>query len=440
MLFFHLNILKNRLIKILNSLVSFIGVILKKTFNKVLFKDQGIIYDKDGLEYWKSRIFYILSIFFIICGAPLLFYGAYLFYMEGTVAEAITEASVYIIIILVITQKSLSLRLRKLFVVLILYFISLFILISTGVMGAGMVCILFTLILSGCLLDKRQAYLVITINLVIFIALTELLIHGNFDGTNMEVYKKVWFINAITTQVCGILLFFIMNTIYMGLENQIKERIIKEEKILYLNYHDSLTGLYNRAFFEKEIERLDTESQLPLSVITGDINGLKLINDSFGHAEGDKLLISVSKILENCCRKADIIARIGGDEFNILLPRTSSEVTYGIIENINSSCEEYNKKVTRELNYTSISLGSATKISIEEPLDTIFKVAEDYMYKRKLLESRSIHSYIISSMKTVLFEKSQETEEHAQRLVKLSRAVGEAIGLTSEHGIILYFT
>jgi diguanylate cyclase (GGDEF)-like protein len=257
-------------------------------------------------------------------------------------------------------------------------------------MGAGMVCILFTLILSGCLLDKRQAYLVITINLVIFIALTELLAHGNFDGTNMEVYKKVWFINAITTQVCGILLFIIMNTMHIGLENQIKERIIKEEKILYLNYHDSLTGLYNRAFFEKEIERLDTESQLPLSVITGDINGLKLINDWFGHVEGDKLLISVSKILENCCRKTDIIARIGGDEFNILLPRTSSEVTYGIIENINSSCEEYNKKVTRELNYTSISLGSATKISIEEPLDTIFKVSEDYMYKRKLLESRSI--------------------------------------------------
>jgi hypothetical protein len=81
MLFFHLNILKNRLIKILNFLVSFSGVILKKTFNKVLFKDQDIIYDKDGLEYWKSRIFYIISIFFIICGAPLLFYGAYLFYI-----------------------------------------------------------------------------------------------------------------------------------------------------------------------------------------------------------------------------------------------------------------------------------------------------------------------------------------------------------------------
>jgi diguanylate cyclase (GGDEF)-like protein len=159
---------------------------------------------------------------------------------------------------------------------------------------------------------------------------------------------------------------------------------------------------------------------------------LKIINDSLGHAEGDKLLIAIAKILETCCDKEHIIARIGGDEFGIILPETSSEAVFKIIKKINFECEEYNKKVSSDLYYTSISLGYATKTTINESLDCIQKNAEEYMYKRKLLESRSLHSAIIASMKTALHEKSQETEEHAQRLVKLSKAVGQELGLTDE--------
>jgi len=214
--------------------------------------------------------------------------------------------------------------------------------------------------------------------------------------------------------------------------HDITDRKTRENKIIYLGYHDSLTGLYNRTFFENEKQRLDTEEQLPLSVIMGDINGLKMINDSLGHVQGDKLLVTIGKILHNSCRKEDIIARIGGDEFSILLPKTSSEVADEIIKRISSACREYNKKTSSELYHISISLGYGTKLSVREALDNIFKVAEDYMYNRKLLEGRSFHSSIITSMKTALFEKSKGTEEHAQRLIKLSRALGMSIGLTNQ--------
>jgi diguanylate cyclase (GGDEF)-like protein len=201
---------------------------------------------------------------------------------------------------------------------------------------------------------------------------------------------------------------------------------------MYLNYHDKLTGLYNRTYFEQQKINLDRSSQFPVSIIIGDVNGLKIINDSLGHSEGDKILITVAVILKSCCNKDHIIARIGGDEFGIILPNTDSEAVLEVVKRINLAYEEHNKGISGDLNYTSISLGYASKTNDDETLDKVQKNAEENMYKHKLLESRSLHSAIIASIKTALHAKSQETEEHAQRLVKLSRAVGERIGLTDE--------
>ncbi|MEA4890500.1 MAG: PAS domain S-box protein [Clostridiaceae bacterium] len=212
----------------------------------------------------------------------------------------------------------------------------------------------------------------------------------------------------------------------------ITERKKKEEEILYLNYHDGLTGLYNRTFFQEEQKRLNTQQQLPLSVIIGDINGLKLLNDALGHAEGDKLLIEMAKALGKCCRAEDILARTGGDEFCILLPKTNSQGAQLIIDRIKAACEELVNQTDKKVFYASIALGHATKTEIEEPFDNVLKVAEEYMYRRKLLEYKSLHSSIISSIKTTMFEKSNETEEHAERLAELSKILGRVLGLTDE--------
>jgi diguanylate cyclase (GGDEF)-like protein/PAS domain S-box-containing protein len=168
----------------------------------------------------------------------------------------------------------------------------------------------------------------------------------------------------------------------------ITERKKRETEILYISYHDVQTGLYNRTFLEEEIKRLDTERQLPLSVIIGDVNGLKLANDSLGHAQGDKLLIEIANILQICCRSEDIVARIGGDEFCILLPQTSSEVAQCICRRIHKACEDYKSGLDKEMLNLSISLGYATKTNAGELIESIIKEADNSMYKHKLLDGK----------------------------------------------------
>ncbi|MGI6083932.1 MAG: HD domain-containing phosphohydrolase [Acetivibrionales bacterium] len=206
----------------------------------------------------------------------------------------------------------------------------------------------------------------------------------------------------------------------------------REEQILYLTYHDVLTGLYNRRYFEEEKKRLDMMPYIPLSIIVGDINGLKLINDALGHSAGDKLIKKISEILVGCCNNGEIIARIGGDEFGILLPNTGADAVYKKMKQIEKACSEYRGKKRDDPYHTSISLGCATRNSMGESLIDVIRVAEEYMYRDKLLQNRSLHSSIISSMKITLFEKSQETEEHAQRMIKLSRAIGKEMNLKDE--------
>lgn len=205
-----------------------------------------------------------------------------------------------------------------------------------------------------------------------------------------------------------------------------------EKDITYLSYHDALTGLYNRAFFEEEIHRLDQRRQLPISIIMGDVNGLKLTNDVFGHAQGDKLLMVVAGILSECCRSEDIVARVGGDEFCILLPNTNSTTAQGICNRIQIACFSKDKSKELRTGIISISLGCATKENGSIDIQSILKTAEDVMYKNKLLESKGVQAEIVNSIRASMFEMSHDTSEHAQRLVDMSRQLGKALNLPEE--------
>lgn len=201
------------------------------------------------------------------------------------------------------------------------------------------------------------------------------------------------------------------------------KRIRSEEKIRYLSFHDSLTGLYNRAFFDEELKRLDTWRQLPLSLIMGDLNGLKLVNDVFGHHRGDELIVKVGHILRNTCRQEDIVIRWGGDEMAILLPQTDEATAEKICQRIRKACLD----AIPEPIQPSIALGTATKTDVTQDVDECLKEAENRMYKNKLAESRAARSEIIASLKKNLGSKSYETEEHTQNLQKLAVKLATAL-------------
>jgi diguanylate cyclase (GGDEF)-like protein/PAS domain S-box-containing protein len=198
-----------------------------------------------------------------------------------------------------------------------------------------------------------------------------------------------------------------------------------EEDIKYLSFYDKLTGVYNRAFFDIELKRLNASRQMPLSLVIGDVNGLKLTNDAFGHAYGDELLKKIADILKSCFRKEDIIARWGGDEFSILMPNTSYSATMQIVNRVHKKCKE----LSTDTMVISISTGIATKERTRGSTDVLLKEAEDRMYKHKLMENQSIRSSIIASLGKALEEKDYETEEHTRRMKKYSLLFGQLLKL-----------
>ncbi|MGY0374747.1 HD domain-containing phosphohydrolase [Clostridium sp. JNZ J1-5] len=206
----------------------------------------------------------------------------------------------------------------------------------------------------------------------------------------------------------------------------ISEQKRAEGKIIYLSYHDQLTGLYNRRFFEKELNRLDHKENFPLTLAMGDVNGLKLINDSFGHAVGDKLLIKVAEIITKGCRKNDIIARLGGDEFVILLPKADRYEAEKVINKIKDIAS--NEKIGSI--DISISFGHETKEDENEKIQEIFKSAENHMYKKKLFESPSIRGKTIKAIINTLHEKNKREEQHSHRVSQLCKSMGEALQLS----------
>ena len=212
-----------------------------------------------------------------------------------------------------------------------------------------------------------------------------------------------------------------------GITRDITDKRKAEEKVKYLSFHDGLTGLYNRAYFDEELNRLDTERQLPITIVMGDLNGLKVINDAYGHSRGDVLLRNISDILKESFRKEDIISRWGGDEFISILPRTGTKDAENIIKRIKELCGE---KSTTEMPL-SISIGISTKKSPSENIDDILKEAEDKMYKSKIAESASVHESLTRSLREGLRKGDYRTEPRIKKMEDYAVLIGKRLNLSS---------
>ncbi len=206
------------------------------------------------------------------------------------------------------------------------------------------------------------------------------------------------------------------------------EKKEKQDRIEYLSLHDQLTGLYNRRFLEEELKRLDIARNLPLTIVMLDVNGLKLINDAFGHAMGDLTLKRAAIIMKEECRADEIIARFGEDEFVILLPRTGQEDAEWLVKRIYTAFET---EIIDNI-MVSVSCGWATKQDHSENLANIFKLAEDHMYRRKLSESKSMHHKTIDTILKTLHGKSEREKNHSERVGELCESIATALNMNPE--------
>lgn len=232
------------------------------------------------------------------------------------------------------------------------------------------------------------------------------------DGTsfNVEYYSYPQYKDG---EIIGAVVTFMDNT----------ERKRNEEHINYLSYHDSLTDLYNRMFFEDELKRLDTKQSLPISIIFGDINGLKLTNDIFGHVAGDALLKKSTEILKKVCGEKGIAARVGGDEFAILLPNTEASEAEKIIDMIKN---ELSKEQIVAIK-CSMSLGYDTKTRANQKIERTMENAEAGMYKEKMLNRKTISSHMINTIIETLHNKNLREKRHSITVSGICHDIGKAM-------------
>jgi len=213
-----------------------------------------------------------------------------------------------------------------------------------------------------------------------------------------------------------------------GIAQDISEHKQNEEQLLYLSNHDHLTGLHNRRYYERKLKCLDSKENLPLSVIMFDVNGLKLVNDSFGHDLGDVLIKKTADTIKKVCRKNDLVARIGGDEFVLVLPKTSLDESKKIANHI--------KKITSKEIVSnialSISYGCDTKEMSSQLISAVCANAENVMYKHKLNERLSIRSKTIELIMNSLFDKSQAEKQHSNKVSQICFAIASKMQLDEE--------
>ena len=191
---------------------------------------------------------------------------------------------------------------------------------------------------------------------------------------------------------------------------------------------DPITTLKNRAYMENAMKEAEQCKEYNSWLIMGDVNGLKIVNDSFGHQEGDRLLRTIGRILEKCCSEEDVPARWGGDEFLILVKDEENAYVENLIERIKTECEQVSDYPFK----ISIAMGSARKDQRYPSPDSVLKLAEERMYRNKLLESRSTRSAIIFSLEQSLHEKHIETEEHTKRIEHMCVQIGKRLSLSQE--------
>lgn len=208
----------------------------------------------------------------------------------------------------------------------------------------------------------------------------------------------------------------------------ISEKRKAQKQVEFFSFHDYLTGLYNRRYFEEELLRLDIKRNLPLSIIMLDVNGLKLTNDAFGHEMGDLLLKKVGEILKTHCRADDIIARLGGDEFAIILPKTDDIETNLIMNRITEASTKENLNSIM----VSVAIGHSIKIAPIQDINDIIRIAENNMYKNKIKTGKLMRKKTFELIINTLNSRYSHEQIHNNSVSDLCQKLGEVLDFSKE--------
>jgi diguanylate cyclase (GGDEF)-like protein/PAS domain S-box-containing protein len=212
------------------------------------------------------------------------------------------------------------------------------------------------------------------------------------------------------------------------LQTEIDERKRKEKELEHLSFHDALTGLYNRTYFAREMKSLNKIEHWPICVIIADVDGLKFVNDTFGHDEGDSLLLAAAQVLKDIFAAKGIIARIGGDEFAILLAEFDKDYINELENRLASALERYNQS-GRPVPL-SISIGIGVSQGEHKNVMELFKIADNNMYRIKMNQGQSARSTMVQALLSTLGARNVETEDHAERMRELAIQLGTTTGLS----------
>jgi two-component system, cell cycle response regulator len=168
---------------------------------------------------------------------------------------------------------------------------------------------------------------------------------------------------------------------FNSLIESLREKKMAEDRLRYLSNHDTLTDLYNRGYFTEEMERLERGRRFPVSIMVADLDGLKRVNDTLGHAIGDRLIQQTAQVIRSAVRSEDLVARIGGDEFAIILPGTDTATAREVRDRIRRSEALFNLECCNYRIGISIGIATAEQGGF---LTEALRLADERMYEEKL--------------------------------------------------------
>lgn len=207
----------------------------------------------------------------------------------------------------------------------------------------------------------------------------------------------------------------------------ISERKKADELLKFYSIHDQLTGLYNRNYYEETLHSLKNKPDVFVGIVICDMDGLKIINDTMGHHEGDQLLRNTSRVLKEAFPDNILIARIGGDEFAIVISPCTEQMIKQGCSAVREAIDLWNE--TNEIQM-SLSIGFAFGNTSAVDIDYLIKQADDTMYRNKFLHRKNASNAVVQNLRNALGERDFIASGHADRMQKMAEKIARGLGMS----------